>query len=348
MPISVVDVFCGAGGLTHGFILEHVHVNAGIDIDPSCRFPYEYNNGSPFILKDVACLEGNELSGLYPHGDVKILAGCAPCQNYSAYTQRYKAKRGDWELLHAFGDLVVSATPDIVTMENVARLKKHRVYKEFTERLEVLGYHVNEHLVYCPEYGIPQTRSRLVLFASQYSPVAIIPPSHDLDSYVTVRQSIGDLEPIEAGAFLQCDPLHRSSGLSPTNLLRIQASRPGGTWRDWDYELVADCHRRQTGKTYPGVYGRMEWDKPSPTLTTQFHGFGNGRFGHPEQDRAISLREGAILQTFPIDYAFVAASDSIEFSTLGRLIGNAVPVTLGRVVARSIIKNVEAHYGPGT
>lgn len=117
---------------------------------------------------------------------------------------------------------------------------------------------------------------------------------------------------------------------------RIRVSKPGGTWRDWPQHLVADCHRSESGRTYPGVYGRMEWDKPAPTMTTQCYGFGNGRFGHPEQDRAISLREAAILQSFPRDYDFVPKDGEISFKVLGRLIGNAVPVGLGRAIARSI------------
>jgi DNA (cytosine-5)-methyltransferase 1 len=136
--------------------------------------------------------------------------------------------------------------------------------------------------------------------------------------------------------------LHRASALSPRNLRRIRASKPGGTWRDWTDDLVADCHKAETGETYPGVYGRMVWDLPAPTVTTQCHGFGNGRFGHPEQNRAISLREAALLQTFPRRYRFVAPDDPITFHHLGKLIGNAVPVRLGRIIGRSILKHVEA------
>lgn len=138
------------------------------------------------------------------------------------------------------------------------------------------------------------------------------------------------------------DPLHQTATLSPTNLLRIRASKPGGTWRDWDPELVATCHRKRSGKTYPSVYGRMSWDEPAPTVTTQFFGFGNGRFGHPEQDRAISLREGAILQSFPKNYRFVKPGEPIHFSILGRLIGNAVPVKLGEAIGRSLVAHVLA------
>lgn len=134
--------------------------------------------------------------------------------------------------------------------------------------------------------------------------------------------------------------MHAASKLSELNLERIRASRPGGTWRDWPKHLVADCHRRETGQTYPGVYGRMHWDEPAPTLTTQFYGFGNGRFGHPKQDRAISLREGAILQGFPKSYSFIPKGAPVHFKALGRMIGNAVPVTLGEVIGQSIASHL--------
>jgi DNA (cytosine-5)-methyltransferase 1 len=152
----------------------------------------------------------------------------------------------------------------------------------------------------------------------------------------TVKQAIGRMRALSAGETAPRDKLHVSSTLSDKNLKRIKVSKPGGTWRDWPEHLVADCHRAESGKTYPGVYGRMEWDKPAPTMTTQCYGFGNGRFGHPEQDRAISLREAAILQSFPRNYSFVPKNGEVSCKTLGRLIGNAVPVDLGRAIARSI------------
>ncbi len=150
---------------------------------------------------------------------------------------------------------------------------------------------------------------------------------------------------LEAGGVCDHDPLHQARQLSPLNLKRIRASRPGGTWRDWDKSLRAACHRRKSGKTYPSVYGRMTWDNPSPTITTQYYGFGNGRFGHPDQDRAISLREGAILQSFPKTYQFVPKGVPIYQNIIGRLIGNAVPVNLGSAIGKSIVLHVEECLG---
>jgi DNA (cytosine-5)-methyltransferase 1 len=155
-----------------------------------------------------------------------------------------------------------------------------------------------------------------------------------------VRQAISHLAPLAAGESDQFDEMHTACKLSRLNLKRIMASKPGGTWRDWDESLRAGCHRKKTGETYPSVYGRMEWDCPAPTITTQCFGYGNGRFGHPEQNRAITLREAAILQTFPGNYRFLRDGERFTFYNLGRLIGNAVPVRLGEAIAYSIHEHV--------
>jgi DNA (cytosine-5)-methyltransferase 1 len=178
----------------------------------------------------------------------------------------------------------------------------------------------------------------LVLIASKLAAPLSIPEF----SYKphTVRQAISRLPRIAAGEQHPGDPLHVASSLSTINLQRIQASKPGGTWRDWESDLLAPCHRKASGATYPSVYGRMEWDAPAPTITTQCFGFGNGRFGHPEQDRAISLREAAMLQTFPRRYKFVKEGEPVQFAPLGRLIGNAVPVRLGEVIAELLVEHV--------
>jgi DNA (cytosine-5)-methyltransferase 1 len=208
--------------------------------------------------------------------------------------------------------------------------------------LEDNEYSVTHKVVGCEEYGIPQHRSRLVLLASKFGDVSLISPEKFGKSKLTVKNAIGDLPPLEAGASDPDDPLHCSSALSDLNKRRIQVSKPGGTWRDWPKELVADCHKKKSGRSYPSVYGRMVWDDSSPTITTEFFGFGNGRFGHPEQNRALSLREGAILQSFPPEYKFVAPGTPVSIKANGRLIGNAVPVTLGEVIGVSLYNHVSS------
>jgi DNA (cytosine-5)-methyltransferase 1 len=246
-----------------------------------------------------------------------------------------------WALVSEFGRLIREAQPDLVTMENVPQLEAHSVFRGFLDALG--GYHVWFDTVDCTRYGVPQTRKRLVLLASRLGPVSLSGRSvRTQKGASTVRQAICHLTALRAGASDPRDPLHKACRLSPLNLRRIRASRPGGTWREWDPALVTRCHRDRSGETYPSVYGRMEWDAPAPTITTQCFGYGNGRFGHPEQDRAITLREAAILQTFPEGYEFVPPGSPVQFSVLGRLIGNAVPVRLGEVVARTLVKHVQA------
>lgn len=341
--VRCIDLFCGAGGLTHGLSKTGVNVIAGIDLDPKCRFPYETNNLSTFIEKDVHEVSGCELINLFGNAKVKMLAGCAPCQPFSTYSQPNRQKRNDskWDLLSSFGRLVEDSKPNIVTMENVPHLLHHRVFKGFLKKLE--QYNVWHEVVDCQQYGVPQTRKRLVLIASTFGEIKLLSP-HELKSRrKTVRQAISNLPELKAGQCDQNDPLHIASSLSEINLRRIKASKPGGTWEDWDSSLVASCHQKGSGKTYKSVYGRMEWDSPAPTITTQCFGFGNGRFGHPEQDRAISLREAAILQTFPKSYKFIDSGERVKFNVLGRLIGNAVPVRIGEVVGRSIVAHLREH-----
>ena len=334
--VSVIDIFCGAGGLTHGLVSEGLRVNAGIDIDPACRYPYETNNeGSRFMERDVSSVEAKEISDMFSPGTFRVLAGCAPCQPFSTYNQG-RDSRGDrkWPLLYGFSRLIEGVLPDVVAMENVPTVERHQVFPDFVAKLRSLDYEVWYRSIECIEYGVPQTRKRLILLASRHGPIELMKPS--ASRTITVREAIGSLPPLKAGEQSMSDRMHAAASLSEINLARIRLSRPGGSWRDWPDDLVASCHKLPSGKTYPSVYGRMEWDKPSPTLTTLCYGFGNGRFGHPEQDRAISLREAAILQSFPESYRFVPDDSPVQFRIIGRLLGNAVPVNLGRAIGKSI------------
>lgn len=344
MPYAAIDLFCGVGGLTKGLEQSGIDVIAGIDFEPNCQYPYEENNNARFIQKDITTLTADELSALYPdNASIHILAGCAPCQPFSKYTQRYRKdgyKDEKWRLLYSFGQLAKQTHPDIIAMENVPELEKTKVFLDFVSELEKCGYHIMHQVVYCPDYGIPQSRKRLVLLASVFGDISLIPKTNDPDSYVTVRDAIGSLPPLIAGSTDPSDLMHSATALSEKNIRRIKQSIPGGTWREWDKELLLKCHEKSTGKTYPSVYGRMLWDEPSPTITTQFYGYGNGRFGHPEQDRALSLREGAILQSFPRDYKFIKSTSILNKRQLGLQIGNAVPVRLGEVIGISITNHI--------
>lgn len=344
MKASVVDLFCGIGGLTHGLQQAGLTVVAGIDIDKSCRFAYEKNNKSKFLLHDIAHLDGDELMAIYPKDTIKILVGCAPCQPFSTYSLRYNksGKKDDkWKLIYFFSNLVKEVCPEIISIENVPKLKDEPIFLDFLINLKNIGYHYSWKIVNCADYGVPQLRKRLVLLASKLDKIELIPPLHNKNNYKTVRDAIGYLPKLIDGEVNHYDPLHRASRLSVLNKKRIQQSLPGGTWHDWEDNLKLACHKKKSGNGYRTIYGRLEWNKPAPTITTQYYGYGNGRFGHPEQDRALSLREGALLQSFPPDYKFINPECHETNRNIGIHIGNAVPVLLGYAIGKSILKHIE-------
>lgn len=343
MRIEAVDLFCGVGGLSYGVQQAGINVLAGIDIDESCEFAYTSNNFATFINKSVNEIDSNEIKSLYSENTTKMLMGCAPCQPFSSH-QKNKFDRSshkDWGLLYDFLEHIKNINPTIVSMENVPELVKETVFSDFVESLTEIGYFVNYQVVNAAEYGVPQRRRRLLLLASLHGEIDLIEPTHK-SKPVTLRQAIGDLDPIKAGELNPKDPLHISSSLSKLNIQRIQASKPGGTWEDWPDELLLDCYRKESGKTYKAVYGRLSWEDVSSTLTTQFNRYGTGRYGHPEQDRALSFREGAIIQSFPKDYKFIKDQNFVR-AKIARQIGNAVPVRLGEVIGLSIKSHINQY-----
>lgn len=345
MPIQVVDIFCGVGGLTRGLLDAGLDVCAGFDIDPTCQFSYSGNNGVPFYCQNVRDMDGAEIAACYDETSVRVLVGCAPCQPFS--TMRFKLGKANFEdekydLLTEFGRMVENVNPTILSVENVPQIQRTQVFLDFITLLKKLDYHVHHEVVFCPDYGISQSRRRFVLLASLLGDIELITPTHNRNE-VTVRQFIGGLPEIAAGKANVVDPLHIASGLSHINLHRIKASAPGGTWRDWPESIRCECHKKVSGQTYASVYGRMRWDQIGPTITTQFHNYGTGRFGHPEQDRALTLREGALLQTFPPDYNFIDPNRPFVLKDVARHIGNAVPVRLGEIIGTSIKKHLIEH-----
>ena len=348
MRAAVVDLFCGVGGLTCGLRKAGLKVIAGLDNDATCQYAYEKNNHAKFIHADVAKYASADISSLYKNSDIKILVGCAPCQTFSTQANKYRKninKETDvrWNLLRAFANHIKAISPDIVSMENVPTLQNYEIFNEFKSTLESLGYHVSHQIVNCAKYGLPQRRRRLVLLASKFGDIKLLPPTSEyFKEKRTVRSTIGKLPKLKQGQTNKKDPLHRCAGLSDINLKRIQQSKPGGTWHDWDPVLLPNCYKKASGQSFTGVYGRMLWDEPSPTITTQFFSFGTGRYGHPTQDRALSLREGALLQTFPKDYTFFENEENMSIATISRHIGNAVPVDLGWIIGVSIQEHLDA------
>lgn len=339
METAVVDLFCGVGGLSLGLRNSGLKIVAGVDLDASCKFAYEYNIGAQFIHRDVATISHRELQALFGKAGVRVLAACAPCQPFSGYTSKRRNADDRWKLVFEVLRLADAVKPEIVTVENVPRLARLQLWTDFCAALRLSGYDVSWGIVDCSTFGVPQRRKRLVLLASRFGLISLPRTRAKIG---TVRSAIGDLPQVRAGAADENDFLHTSRALTKTNLERIRASSPGGTWKTWPKNLIASCHQKKTGKTYPSVYGRMSWDNPSPTITTQFYGFGNGRFGHPQQDRALTLREGAVLQSFPAAFRFLPEGGRVNFRAIGMMIGNAVPPKLAQALGREILRHAAA------
>lgn len=240
MPCVAIDLFCGIGGLTKGLSLAGVTVAAGFDIDKSCQYAYEANNDAIFYHRDITTIQAEELNELYPQGCIKALVGCAPCQPFSRYSSRYRKdgrKDDKWKLLYSFRELISAELPEIISMENVPSLANEKVFLDFIKTLNQNGYYVDWKVVYCPQYGVPQNRKRLVLLASRLGEIKLIEPLYNEENYLTVRNAIGNLPPIAAGEVSPQDPMHRAGNLTSRNLERIMQSVPGGTWRDWEEDL---------------------------------------------------------------------------------------------------------------
>ena len=342
MSIGAVDLFCGIGGLTYGIKKAGIDVIAGIDLDQTCKYAYEKNNDASFIHKNIADVTGKDIKRLLKGYDVKVLIGCAPCQPFSNHRKDKKNRNmhKDWSLLYQFSRIISESRPHIVSMENVPALTKEKVFLDFVRDLEALGYYVTYSIVNAADYGVAQRRRRLILIASKKKKINLIDPTHK-NNKITVQSVLKNLPEITAGEICNTDRLHQAPSLSEINLKRIQASVPNGTWHDWPKELVLECHKNEKGKSYSSVYGRMSWNDLAPTITTQFNSYGTGRFGHPSQNRALTLREGALLQSFPNDYVFVGGDDPLYLKLVARHIGNAVPPRLGEIIGLSIQQHIK-------
>lgn len=342
-----VDFFCGGGGMTRGLIAAGINVIAGIDSSPNCRKTYEKNNKNTYIEGDICKLSPQKLLEKFPqlkNSDDVLLVGCAPCQPFSILRREEFDENGNAiphksvNLLVEFGRFVKALHPAHVLVENVPGLKGkgQEVLASFKCMLYEEGYELAEKIIYAKDYGVPQNRRRYVLIASRIFHPEIPKPQYgnNLLPYKTVRETIEKYPAIIAGGEDAKYANHKSANLKAILQKRISATpHDGGSRTDWPEELVLNCHKDFKGHT--DVYGRMKWDEPAPTLTVKCFSLSNGRFGHPEQNRAISLREAAALQTFPDDYVFYGSVQEI-----GRQIGNAVPVLLAKVLGEYILSNI--------
>lgn len=339
--VVAVDLFCGAGGLTRGLLDSGINVIKGYDFDKKASETYEKNNkNSKFFSADISSVKGKDiLNELDRENNFFLLAGCAPCQPFSLINQSEKKEDERKNLLLSFGRLIRETNPDFIFMENVPGLLNGRGKKIFEKFLRILKegkYLYDYKILNVMNYGIPQRRRRLVLIASKYSQVKIPDSTHDdsggKNSIIKLREILIRYPPLKAGEKSSSFLNHEARRLNKLNIRRLKIIKHnGGSRSELPKNLVLKCHLKHKG--HGDVYGRMSFDDVSPTLTCKCTSISNGRFGHPTQNRAISVREAAAIQTFSDDYEFYG-----NMSENTKWVGNAVPVKFAKVFGEYFIK----------
>lgn len=344
---TAIDFFCGGGGMTCGLKQAGINVIAGVDLDSAAKETYEANNkGATFVNADVKTLTSDYFEktlGVKQNDDSLILVGCSPCQFYSIInTTREKSSKSK-DLLLDFARFIEYYRPGYVLVENVPGIvtNKSSILPDFLEKLKSLGYanYVCK-IIDLSYYGVPQSRRRFSLIATRLSIENLHLPKADKKRAV-LRDFIGErngFQRIAAGTIDRSAFNHTAAGVSEKTLRRLQkTTHNGGSRFDWadDPDLQLKCFEGKDD-AFPDTFGRMRWDKPASTITTKFTSISNGRFGHPDEDRALSIREGATLQTFPKSYVF----KSSNIATTARLIGNAVPCEYARRLGEMIVKGI--------
>lgn len=342
--LCAVDFFCGAGGMSFGLSQAGIRVLGGVDNAVDCKETYQANvHGAKYIRHDITSLSAPELGRrleLKRDDPDLVFCGCSPCQFWSKIrTDKTKSLKTAF-LLRQFQRFIRHFRPGYVVVENVPGLYKRKdnaILIEFLDFLSSQGYNFKDGVINANHYGVPQNRMRYLLIASRVSTITPFLPSAPTSTSLKVADSIGvknGFAKIENGHRDDTPFLHTAAALSEKNVQRIAMTpASGGSRAAWanDPNLQIDAYRGKD-HIFRDVYGRMAWDKPAPTITTRFISFSNGRFGHPEENRAISIREGATLQTFPSDYRFHATN----LNTLARQIGNAVPPALAKRIGEHL------------
>lgn len=344
--LKAVDFFCGGGGMSYGLQSAGINILAGIDYELSCKETYETNiKNAKFIQADIFQLSPKELEqelNLRKNDDNLILIGCSPCQYWSIINTNKDKSEKSKNLLLEFLRFVEYFNPGYVVVENVPgilRRKEESGLDLFVKHLEARGFKVHYDIHNTADYEVPQSRKRFTLIANRVTDIPLSPIAHK-DKPLTVRDAIGKwngFAPIAAGHSDPTDFIHSSAGLSDTNLQRLQLiKKDGGNRMDFAHKpgLQLQCFIGRDD-SFKDTFGRLWWDRPAPTITTKFFSISNGRFGHPDEDRALSLREGATLQSFPKNYIFKGSSRQ----NIARLIGNAVPPKYAENIGNSIVKN---------
>jgi len=335
--IKAIDFCCGAGGLTRGLLDAGIQVMAGVDIDPRLKETYESNNNpARFICDDIKKVRINSLRrqlGICKN-DLVLYAACTPCQPFSTLnrTTEPDARRN---LLISFGKIVQESPPDFLLAENVPGLNTaygRKVFERFVRIIERCGFqnHYSDFLD-ARDYGVPQVRKRFILLASRNGPIS--PPRRSTRT-VTVRDSISKYPPLNDGEASEAFHNHVTRLLQPhLKSIVLAVPKDGGSRKDVsDTSILLRCHREKP-TVHKDVFGRMRWDAAAPTLTGRCTDVYCGRFTHPDQDRGISLREAAALQTFRDSYEFFGT-----FFHIAHQIGNAVPVKLAGRLGLALIR----------
>lgn len=356
LNIRVYDFFSGCGGTSVGFRQVGIKHAFAIDSCPDAICTFQKNfPGSSVIGEPIESVEVRRIEACYSNeSEVKLFCGCAPCQPFTKQKTNTKKKASEDNrrgLLAHFSAIVHDCLPELVFVENVPGLQKVSVadggpFSLFIEQLGEDGYSVDYGVIAAQDYGAPQVRRRLVLVASRMGNIFLPAPTHgpnSAEAYTTVRDAIADLPPVAHGTEhpdKRRYPNHRAAGLSSLNLERIRHTGANGR-RDWPESLLPKCYTKKTnGERYYGhsdCYTRLAWDESAPGLTTRCISYSNGRFGHPEQDRAITVREAARLQGFPDSFVFTGS-----LSAMARQIGNAVPVQVAKAFGRHFIKHIRS------
>lgn len=343
-PIQLIDFFSGAGGTSLGFaalnrVIPAIKMLGGCDINEVSATTYSHNFGTPLIHEDITTIafEDGKLDELlkkigYDSDKPTIMIGCAPCQGFSSHRKKHWNEEDDVRnsLVMAFAEIVKKVQPEVIIMENVPEFLSTRYWKYFSAAkkcYEENGYVVKETIYNAAAFGVPQERFRSIVIGMKKDftlPKGYLMPSE----YKTVRDAIAHLPAVSAGVAAPNDPMHKSAAHKKSTIEVIkQVPHDGG-----NRPLGVGPKCLDIIKGFSDVYGRLFWDKPSITITHYARNPASGRYTHPEQDRGLTAREAAILQSFPNGFEFCGKSDDIY-----RQIGEAVPPMLSSAIAASVL-----------